>query len=371
MKIKYENDGCFLIAKAKCGFGEQIQHDMLEMFNQKGLSFFLKAMEIKKRKVSYRGVQSVSLKEYLKNPISKFDFLFILAQFARLIKIAEGNNLPLSYISYDLSNCFLTENTKELQLVFLPIKTKGTRSLPNDFVEAFVYSSKPVNGDDYISTFAYFYRKQAGFNPKAIERYIEKEECKVFQLLDGKKIQVPHIAVSSQESCSGASVGKGEYKTSDPDDTVLGDELPSDDTLLRDDTLLGEEDTLLGKTEDETLLGNCSGDDEETAYLVPKTDTVSPFLRRVSTNEVIRITKPSFRIGTKESEVDYVVRNNNTISRSHADIIVERGEYFVYDLSSKNKTYVNDRVIPVQTRVQIYPNDIIRLSDEDFAFCVG
>lgn len=278
MKIKYDNDGCFLIAKAKCGFGEQIQHDMLEMFNQKGLSFFLKVTEIKKRKVCYRGIQSVSLKDYLKEPISKFDFLFILAQFARLVKSAEDNNLPLSYISYDLSNCFLIENTKELQLVFLPIKTKGTRSLPNDFVEAFVYSSKPVNGDDYISTFAYFYRKQTGFNPKAIEKYIEKRESKVFQLLDGKKIDAPRIVTTSQESCSEVAAVKREHITSDQDDTVFGDELPSDDTLWGDDTLLGEDNTLLGETEDETLRGDCANDDEETAYLAPKTDNISPSL---------------------------------------------------------------------------------------------
>lgn len=371
MKIKYENDGCFLIAKAKCGFGEQIQHDMLEMFNQKGLSFFLKATEIKKRKIVYRGIQSVSLKDYLKNPISKFDFLFILAQFARLVKSAEENNLPLSYISYALSNCFLTENTKELQLVFLPIKTKGTRNLPNDFVEAFVYSSKPINGEDYISMFAYFYRKQTGFNSQAIERYVEKEESKVFQLLDGKKNDEFYIVASQKENCSVAAVEVREHKFSDQDATVLGDEFPSDDTLLGDDTMLGEDDTLLGETEDKTLLGNCSNDDEETAYLVPKADNISPSLRRVSTNEIIRITKPCFRIGAKESEVDYVVRNNNTISRSHADFINDDGKYYVYDLSSKNKTYVNDRVIPVQTRVQIFPNDIIRLSDEDFVFTVG
>lgn len=39
MKIKFENDGCFLIANVKCGFGEHIQHDMLEKFTQKGLLF--------------------------------------------------------------------------------------------------------------------------------------------------------------------------------------------------------------------------------------------------------------------------------------------------------------------------------------------
>lgn len=311
----------------------------------------MKVTETRKRKVCYRGIRSVSLKDYLKNPISKFDFLFILAQFARLIKSAEDNNLPLSDISYDLSNCFLTEKTKELQLIFLPIKIKGTRSLPNDFVEAFVYSSKSIDEEDYISTFAYFYRKQTGFNSKVIERYIEKEESKVFQLLDGKKVDTPYSVGSSKESRCEVAVTSREYKTFEQDATVLGDGFLNDDTLLGDDTILGEDETLLGESEDDTLLGEGSTGDDETAYLVPKDNRVSPSLRRVSTNEVIRITKACFRIGAKESEVDYVIHNNNTISRSHADFIIERGEYFVYDLSSKNKTYVNDRVIPVQTRV--------------------
>ena len=93
-------------------------------------------------------------------------------------------------------------------------------------------------------------------------------------------------------------------------------------------------------------------------------------MKRVVNGEKIYLTKPRFRIGVKESEVDYVVKNNNTISRSHADFITETDEYFVFDLSSKNKTFVNDRVIPVQIKVQIHPNDIVRLSDEEFVFCV-
>lgn len=369
MKVKYKNFGCYLMLKVKCGFGERIQYDILEQLVQKELPCFLKTIEIKNRRITYRGIKSISLNDYLWSPITRFDFLFILAQFVRLIKSAEDNYLPLSYISYDLNNCFLTESTKELQLVFLPIKKHETRNSPNDFIEALVYSSQPVDESGYISAFAYFYRKQNGFNARTIERYIEKEEPKVFQLLDGKNAAIPFDAGYVTANNCDDDIGKCEQKAFEQDFTVLGAENLNDDTLLGNGILTDGDDTFLGEEDEDTLLGDISVDDE-TVYLAIDDSKVLPSLRRISTNEVIKITKTCFRIGAKETEVDYVVRNNNTISKSHADIMIEDGKYFVYDLSSKNKTYVNNRVIPVQTRVQIYPQDIIRLSNEDFVFYV-
>ncbi len=364
MKIKAKNEDCYLTVTIKCGIREQIEIDMLERFSQKGLPFFLKVCNCKKKKVVYSGIRAISLKEYLMQPISKFDLFFVLAQFVRLVKSIEDNNLPLSYISYDLNNCYLTDTTNELQLMFLPIKSKKIRQLPSDFVEALMYSSTSIDNGKYIANFAYFYRNQSGFNAKSIEHYIQKEEPTVYQLLDGKNANAKDKEwIVREKSNKGNS---SENENQDDDLTLLGE----DNTLLGDDdnTLLGEESTLLGDA-DETELGK-QFDDEETEYLSCGRDSRTPYLKRVSTDEIIKLTKACFRIGVKEIEVDYVIRNNTTISRSHADFIIDAGEFYVCDLSSKNKTFVNNRVIPPQTRVQIYPNDIIRLSDEDFIFCV-
>ena len=82
------------------------------------------------------------------------------------------------------------------------------------------------------------------------------------------------------------------------------------------------------------------------------------------TGEIISVNKPVFRIGKERSYVDYFVANNNAVSRSHADIVTRGTFYFVIDLNSKNRTYINNVAIPVQSEVQIRDGDCLRLGNE-------
>ena len=95
-----------------------------------------------------------------------------------------------------------------------------------------------------------------------------------------------------------------------------------------------------------------------------------PTLKRVFNGDVVKISKPVFRIGKERSYVDYFVSNSNVISRSHADIIVRDNRYFVIDLNSKNKTYVNGRMIMPNCEIEIFDGDTITLANEDFLFKV-
>lgn len=93
-----------------------------------------------------------------------------------------------------------------------------------------------------------------------------------------------------------------------------------------------------------------------------------PNLYRTSTREDISVNKPVFRLGKEKSYVDYFVTNNPAVSRSHADIIARNNRYFIKDLNSKNRTYINSRPIEVQTEVELYDGDRIRLGNEEFIF---
>lgn len=89
---------------------------------------------------------------------------------------------------------------------------------------------------------------------------------------------------------------------------------------------------------------------------------------RLLTNETFLINKPVFRIGKEKSYSDYFVANNNMVSRSHADIIARGGRYFIVDLNSKNRTFVNETPIPAQQETEIHDGDAIRLANEEFEF---
>ena len=52
----------------------------------------------------------------------------------------------------------------------------------------------------------------------------------------------------------------------------------------------------------------------------------------------------------------------------YADIIARGGRYFIVDLNSKNRTFVNGTPIPAQQETEIHDGDAIRLANEEFEF---
>lgn len=95
-----------------------------------------------------------------------------------------------------------------------------------------------------------------------------------------------------------------------------------------------------------------------------------PCFTRVKTGERISINKPVFRIGKEKSYVDYFIADNTAISRSHANIHTENGEYFIEDTNSTNHTYINGKLINSNVKTKLTNGDKVRLANEDFTFSV-
>lgn len=97
---------------------------------------------------------------------------------------------------------------------------------------------------------------------------------------------------------------------------------------------------------------------------------LKPYLIRARNNEKIPLNKPVFRIGKERSYVDYFIGDNTAISRSHANIIIEEGMYFVVDTNSTNHTYVNGVMIQSNVKTEIVSGAKLKLANEDFTFVV-
>lgn len=119
-----------------------------------------------------------------------------------------------------------------------------------------------------------------------------------------------------------------------------------------------EKERKAGQTE-ENLLKN-----HQAAEPVPE----SPYLIRLKTKEKIVITSEYFRIGKVAAEVEYVISGNSAISRQHAVIVKRGSNYYIMDTKSKNRTYVDGRVIfPNQPEIMIHETRV-RMADEEFIF---
>ena len=95
-----------------------------------------------------------------------------------------------------------------------------------------------------------------------------------------------------------------------------------------------------------------------------------PYLIRCKNDEKIMVNKPTFRIGKEKKYCDYFVVNNNAVSRSHADIITKGKRYYIIDLNSTNKTYVDGRAIAIEKEIEIFNETKLRLANEDFVFYI-
>ena len=150
----------------------------------------------------------------------------------------------------------------------------------------------------------------------------------------------------------------------DDEDTGLLEEDDEPTGLLRDD----DEATGLLNDEDDDATGLLNTSDEDATGLLVETHVHYPSLFRVLTEETILINKPVFRLGKERSYVDYFVTNNNAVSRSHADIVTRGSRFFVIDLNSKNRTFINGQMLPVQYETEIFDGDRLRLGNEEFIF---
>ncbi|NMA79210.1 MAG: FHA domain-containing protein [Clostridiales bacterium] len=96
--------------------------------------------------------------------------------------------------------------------------------------------------------------------------------------------------------------------------------------------------------------------------------SLTPHLIREKTKQVVFVDKSVLRIGAEQSYADFYLGDNPAISRSHADIVMRDGEFYIVDNNSTNQTFVDGRVIQPGIEVKIDHGTIFTLADEKFEF---
>ena len=397
MKFKAKAKDCQLLVKAKASMGETIDEKELDRFSRVYLRGFLKPKLVKKNLVEYTGPVGISLYERLKKPTTKRDFLFMLEQIVVAVQKLQANNMGLNSLVMNLQYVYINEVTKEIQFIYIPT-AKGLQNLNLiEFIEAVAYSVKPADEKDneFVSRFIYFFKAMKPFDINKVEAFVAKEDRSVVNTI--KKQNAGQSGFMTNKPQHYYDHYDEKKKTEDDDDptgllTETDDDDPTGLLVEGDDPtgllveggdddatgLLGDDDEatgLLNNVDDDDdatgLLTSTGDEDEATGLLVENNANVRfPTLFRVLTEETISINKPVFRLGKERSYVDYFVTNNIAVSRSHADIITRGNKYFVKDLNSKNRTYINDQELPIHMEVEIHDGDRLKLGNEEFVFNV-
>lgn len=383
MKFKAKVKDCQLFVKAKTSIGESIDEKELDRFSRVYLRGFLKPKMVKRNLIEYTGPVGISLYERLKKPTTKREFLFILEQIVVAVQKLQANGMGLNNLVMDLQHVYINEVTKEIQFIYIPTMKNGLQNLNLvEFIESIAYSVKPADNkdNDFVARFIYFFKAMVPFDINKVESFVAKEDRSVINTIKKQNAGQSGFMTDKPRHYYDHYAGKEKSGDDDPTGLLVEDDDPTG--LLVDDEddptgLLVDDDEptgLLNADDNDEATGHLSdndADDDATGLLVgDDADILFPTLFRVLTEETISINKPVFRIGKEKSYVDYFVTNNIAVSRSHADIITRGNRYFVKDLNSKNRTYINDQELPIYVEVEIHDGDRLKLGNEEFIFNV-
>ena len=330
---------------------------------QKGSSF----------KLIYNITGFISLKEFLKMPLNKQLFAQILQNILANLKAVESAYFNQQYLLMDINQVYVNPNTQHIYFTYVPILMFESGTSLREFLLSIIQHGTFAPGEDnsYVRDYITILNSGINFSVFELEEYINKllgqntsriqeVECPNCKTKLKKGTNYCH-ACGAKVSGNTGNTGKGVY---DPLADTSGDAVVDD--VVEEEVIVCKDNTQ-GLSDGTTVLG---ADPGGTTVLGSEEleAPVFPYLIREKTEEKISVNKPSFRIGAERKYVDYWVNDNSTVSRSHADILTREKRYFIIDLNSTNKTYVDGRAIPVEKEIELFDGTRIRLSNEEFVF---
>lgn len=357
--------------------GQQLSENEVYAINNNKVPGLLHLEVVKKGssfKLFYNISGFITLKDFLKTPLNKQSFARILQNILTNLQAVDSAYFNQQYLLMDFNLVYVNPNTQHIYFAYVPIQMFESGSSLREFLLGIIQHCTFAPGEDnsYVRDYITILNSGINFSVFELEEYINKLlgqnttriqeiECPNCKTKLKKGTNYCHVCGSKVSGNTGAT-RKGVY---DPlAETGNGVEEEDHEEII---DVVRRKDNTQGLSDGTTVLG---ADPGGTTVLGSEEleAPVFPYLIREKTEEKISVNKPSFRIGAERKYVDYWVSDNSTVSRSHADIITREKRYFIIDLNSTNKTYVDNRAIPVEKEVELFDGTRVRLSNEDFVF---
>ena len=248
--------------------------------------------------LEYTAPHSISIVQYLKNTINKRNFHFILAQIVALVNGLQQKNMSLNNLILDMRYVFINPNTKELNLLYVPVLSGQTSTDVLAFIRSILQSANPDANENtkYFSDFSAFCAAQERFSVEVFRNYLVKQDKSAAAILKNLMIGQSGFMTNKRyeyvDHYHDRDDQFGFAETDDDDGTSILAEnsLYSDYADEEGTALLDEEGTALLSEDDEgtTLLDQNSGWNSP-----PPVTRRYPYLIRCSTREKIEINKPA------------------------------------------------------------------------------
>lgn len=303
----------------------------------------------------------------LTEPLSFEKVMLLLSEVSKLLKNVKSYNLVLDNIK--IGSDYIFENDGDFKFIYIPIKHKAVVTY-RDFIlklTAFLNSK-----DERVTAFV-----------KQLKKI--KDNDAVLAFLE-KFVYSYGVSGETGEAVTSLLSSDGFFAISEADTSLL---LESGEKVAVSMTVpYGEETTILSKESEEVESGEVSytlnsqdftevyhdaSSEYETTVLtsqpaaIPVTradgNKTSLILTGCISGKEIHIDVTPFAIGKESANVDYVL-DNQSVSRCHATIFYECGEYYIVDNNSTNGTLVEGIRLQPNEKCKIENGYIISLGNE-------
>lgn len=333
-------------------------------------------------KLIYNVSGYISLREFLVNPLNKQSFFNLLTNILNNLKALQSAYYNHQFILMDMNAAMVNPATQQVSFVYVPITFYESGTSLKDFLLNIIQCCSFVPGEntDYVREYIRILNAGINFSVFDLEEYIKTLNVDDQTNNQAKKCSrcgsliQPNVNFCS--SCgmkiSGIMVedAKGVY---DPARVVAR---PQQHRAHRDQ----QPQPILTQQKDVPVVNKHENSpnrySETIARSVVDAQQIMPtngqqklvVLTRCKTGEQVQISSGRFRIGKDPFNCEFCVADNFAVSRCHAVIKSVNGKWFINDLNSTNKTYINDSAICPYTDVELSNGMRIKLANENFVF---
>lgn len=390
---------------------EMINTREIELLNSHQINSLIDPETGKKNKseLFYKVSNYISLKEYLKSVTSKDRFLNIIISILETLKDTQKVMLYNKNFILDTEYIFVEPQSKMLLYIYLPVVNYDFEQDIKRFFMNIVYDTVFNQFEDctYVSQYIAYFNQHTNFSVFDFEMFVRELNGEDMRSGDKKvELKLPHpskfldsnvklcprcgkeytnvdnfcdvcgirlVYKDSDTSFSSFSSGSPNFMYATPIEEEIEQVQNGTQQMTLSDRIgsINQNSNIGGKpyvpqySKGTTVLGAI--DYGTTVLSFEQLNRIAyPSLFRTKDGKKITVNKCTFVIGKSEANCDYVISDNNAISRKHATISIANGKYYVVDNSSTNGTYIDDIRIDADKSYEILPGQKIRFADDEF-----
>jgi len=296
----------------------------------------------------------MSLESYLKSGLRKSTFSALLDNIFNTLQALQTSFFNANAILMSASQVFISPGTKKVCFIFVPIQFFNTNVTLRKFYLDIVKNTAFSSGEnlEYVDELTSILNRGINISLFDLGEYIDKISTKTNTRPLKSRCKKCN-AVNNRDSLFCASCGSSFENEEKTNNTVY-------------DPLKAVAAISLAQLKQPII--DAPSDVIQKENIKPPVPVLKAWITQKRTGQSFAIDKSIYKVG--KSDCDCNIPDNPIVSRIHAEIIQREGHFFVVDLFSTNKTFVNGQQIPAKKEVELLSNTIIRFGNEEFEFSI-